>query len=121
MPGAREFLDQLDDDAALDAVVAHWRAGTLPKAAWAHAAHVAVSAWHAWPDLALASLVERMKAGISERVLPHQAGAPQDTRLAAVDSAVAALGDARTLHAEHYDFDVVRDPTARARWVPPGR
>ena len=36
-------------------------------------------------------------------------------------SAVTALGDARTLHAEHYDFDVVRDPTARARWVPPDR
>ena len=146
MPGARELLDQLDDDAALDAFVAHWRAGTLPKAAWTHAAHVAVSAWHAWPDLPLASFVERMKAGIiayneavgtantptsgyhetltrfwCERVLAHQAAAPQVTRLAAVRSAVAALGDARTLHAEHYDFDVVRDPTARARWVPPDR
>jgi len=146
VPGARELLDQLTDDATLDAFVADWRAGALPKSAWTHAAHVAVSAWHAWPDLPLASLVERMRAGITayneavgtantatsgyhetltrfwcERVLAQQAAAPEATRLAAVRGAVAALGDARTLHAAHYDFDVVRDPAARARWVPPAR
>jgi hypothetical protein len=34
----------LSDRAALDAFVASWRAGTLPKPEWTHAAHVATKA-----------------------------------------------------------------------------
>ena len=144
MPAAQDLLDQLTDDAALDAFVGAWRAGTLPKPAWTHAAHVAVCAAEAWPEAAAAGLAARMKAGIlayntavgtantptsgyhetltrfwCERVLAHQAAHPEPTRLAAVRSAVAAYGEARSLHAEFYDFDVARDQTARAVWVPP--
>ena len=144
MPAAQDLLDQLTDDAALDAFVGAWRAGTLPKPAWTHAAHVAVCAAEAWPDAASDALAARMKAGIlayntavgtantptsgyhetltrfwCDRVLAHQAARPEPTRLAAVRSAVAVYGEARGLHAEFYSFDVVRDQTARAVWVPP--
>ena len=144
MPAAQDLLDQLTDEAALDAFVGAWRAGTLPKPAWTHAAHVAVCAAEAWPDAPIDTLAARMKAGIlayntavgtpntptsgyhetltrfwCERVLAHRAAHPAPTRLAAVRSAVAFYGEARGLHAEFYTFDVVRDPTARAVWVPP--
>lgn len=144
MPGADDLLLQLTDDGALEAFLAAWRAGTLPKPAWTHAAHVAVCAAEAWPAVPLEALAARMKAGIlayntavgtantttsgyhetltwfwCERVLAHQAAHPEPDRLAAVRSAVAAYGEARNLHAGFYDFDVVRDPGARAVRVPP--
>lgn len=144
MPGAQDLLRQLTDDAALDAFLGAWQAGTLPKPAWTHAAHVAVCAAEAWPAQPLETLAARMKAGIlayntavgtantptsgyhetltwfwCERVLAHQATHPAATRLSAVRSAVEAYGDARSLHAAFFDFDVVRDVTARAVRVPP--
>ena len=64
MPAAQDLLDQLTDEAALDAFVGAWRAGTLPKPAWTHAAHVAVCAAEAWPDAPIDTLAARMKAGI---------------------------------------------------------
>jgi len=144
--GARQFLDQVGDEATLDAFVAAWQAGSLPKAAWTHAAHVAVCAWHAWPATPPAALVDQMRAGIRafneavgtpntatsgyhetltrfwcERVQAHLTQSPAASRLAAVRSAVAHLGDARGLHREFYDIDVVADPAARATWVAPRR
>lgn len=144
MPHAQDLLDRLTDEAALDALIAAWRAGTLPKPAWTHAAHVAVCAWHAWPDTTFEPLAAQMRAGIRAyneavgtantatsgyhetltrfwclRVLAQQASAPAATRLDAVRAAVRALGDARGLHTRYYDFDVVGDPVARATWVAP--
>lgn len=105
---------------------------------------MAVCAAEAWPGLPLEALAARMKAGIlacntavgtantptsgyhetltwfwCERVLAHQAAHPEPTRLAAVRRAVEAYGEARSLHADYYDFDVVRDVRARAVRVPP--
>ena len=34
------------DVRSLDALVSAFRAGTLPKAAWTHAAHLRVGVWH---------------------------------------------------------------------------
>ena len=144
MPAAQDLLQQLTDDAALDAFLGAWRDGTLPKPAWTHAAHVAVCAAEAWPSASPEALAARMKAGIlayntavgtantptsgyhetltrfwCERVLAHQAAHPAATRLAAVRSAVEAYAEARCLHAAWYDFDVVNDRTARAIWIPP--
>lgn len=144
MPGTQDLLDQLTDDRALAAFLDAWRGGTLPKAAWTHAAHVAVCAAEAWPDVPLEALAARMKAGIlayntavgtantttsgyhetltwfwCEVVLAHRDAQPQATRLAAVRSAVEAYGEARGLHAASFDFDVVRDVSARAVRVRP--
>lgn len=141
---AAALLDQLTDDAALEAFIAQWRGHTLPKSAWTHAAHVAVCSWHAWPDVGVEALVPLMRAGIRAyneavgtantptsgyhetltrfwclQVVGHLAATPPATRLAAVRRAVAAFGDARFLHTAAYAFDVVRDVTARASWVPP--
>ena len=54
----------LADEAALDAFVAAWRAGTLPKPEWTHAAHVAVCAWHAWDGPPVETVFAAMKRGI---------------------------------------------------------
>jgi len=144
VPAPQDLLDQLTDDRALAAFLDAWRGGTLPKAAWTHAAHVAVCAAEAWPDVPLEALAARMKAGIlayntavgtantatsgyhetltwfwCEVVLAHRDAHPQATRLAAVRSAVEAYGEARGLHAASFDFDVVRDVSARAVRVRP--
>jgi hypothetical protein len=57
----REAPAWLADDAALDAFVAAWRAGTLPKPAWTHAAHVAVCACHAWGGVPLETVSHRLQ------------------------------------------------------------
>jgi hypothetical protein len=43
-------LPYLADEPGLAAFIDAWRAGTLAKAEWTHAAHVAVCAWHAVAD-----------------------------------------------------------------------
>lgn len=136
----------LTDGAALDAFVAAWRAGTLPKPEWSHAAHVAVCAWHAWGGVPLETVFGAMKRGIvaynlavgtantatsgyHETLTRFWAGVVVDhlrttapaSRVDAVRSAVAAFGAARSLHAQRYSFDVVADLRARAEWVPPDR
>ncbi len=136
----------LTDGAALDAFVAAWRAGTLPKPEWTHAAHVAVCAWHAWGGQPLETVFATMKRGIvayneavgtantatsgyhetltrfwAEVVVDHLRATMPATRFDAVRSAVAAFGAARSLHAAHYSFDVVADRRARVEWIPPDR
>lgn len=138
--------DYLAGDTALDAFIAAWRDGTLPKARWTHAAHVAVCAWHAHGGAGADAVFAAMKRGIvayneavgtantatsgyhetltrfwTEVVVEHLHAARPATRLAAVRSAVAAFGASRTLHAARYSFDVVADRRARAEWVPPDR
>jgi hypothetical protein len=140
----RETPPYLVDEASLDAFVAAWRAGTLPKPAWTHAAHVAVCAYHAWGDVRLDDVFAAMKAGIrayndavgtantttsgyhetltrfwATVVVSHLAAAQPASRADAVRSAVEVFGEARGLHAAYYRTDVVRDPVARATWVPP--
>jgi len=136
----------LADDAALDAFIAAWRAGTLPRPEWTHAAHVGVCAWHAWGGVPLDDVFAAMKRGIiayneavgtantatsgyhetltrfwAQVIVDHLRAAAAATRLDAVRSAVAAFGAARALHGAHYSFDVVADRRARAEWVPPDR
>ena len=107
---------------------------------------MAVCAWHAWGDTPVETVFAAMKRGITAYneavgtantatsgyhetltrfwagvIVAHLRGAGAASRLAAVRSAVAVYGAARTLHAEHYSFDVVADRRARAEWVPPDR
>lgn len=146
MTATDALLGRLADEHALEAFVEAWRTGTLPKTEWTHAAHVAVCAFHAWPAVPAEVLLGQMRAGIIAYndavgtantptsgyhetltrfwcgvVAATLATAGPPTRLAAVRHAVAALGEARALHAAHYDIDVVQDPAARATWVPPRR
>ena len=143
---APSAADYLADEAALDAFIAAWRAGALPKPSWTHAAHVAVCAWHAYGSVAADEVFAAMKRGIvayneavgtantptsgyhetltrfwTEVVVAHLLEARPPSRLAAVRSAVEAYGTARSLHAARYSFDVVNDRRARAEWVPPDR
>jgi hypothetical protein len=136
----------LADEAALDAFLAAWRAGTLPKPDWTHAAHVAVCAAQAWGGGTVDEVFLAMKRGIvayntavgtantatsgyhetltrfwAGVVVAHLRAAAPPSRLEAVRSAVATLGAARGLHRAHYSFDVVADRRARAGWVPPDR
>ncbi len=133
-----------ENDAALDAFVASWRAGRLPKATWTHGAHVAVCAYYAFGGTPRETLLGVMRAGIvayneavgtantlssgyHETLTRLWCGLVADaltradpaTRLDAVRMVVAELGNARTLHQAFYTFDVVGDPTARATWVAP--
>lgn len=96
----------LSDSAALDAFDASWRAGTLPKPEWTHAADVAVCAWTS-------------RASGPGSSVAHLAAGATASRFHGVRSAVAAFGEARNLHAAHYRFDVTRDPAAPAIWVAP--
>lgn len=130
---------------ALDEFFRHWRTGTLPKAAWTHAAHVAVAAYiafHHREDEAF----ELTKSGI----LHHNScvGTPNtDTsgyhetltrfwcatvgefvrsggfasRLEAVRGAVERFGADRDRHTLFYSFDVVNDRKARREWIVPDR
>lgn len=118
VPRTLDLLRQLTDD-ALEVFLGVWRTAPLPKAAWTHAAHVAVCAAEAWPAVPIDALGARMKAGIPagnaavgtansptsghhetltwfwyERGLAHQAAHLEPGRLAAVRSAVAACGEA---------------------------
>ena len=125
---------------AFEEFVAEWESGTLPKARWNHAGHVAVGAHYAvrYP----ATAFQRTKNGIlryNQAVGTANNGTSGYhetlTRLwanilakivegftdpwDAVCHAVEKLGEDRDLHYLYYSFDVVRDTTARLTWVAP--
>jgi hypothetical protein len=125
---------------ALDEFVAAWEAGTLTKAQWTHAAHVAVGACYAvrYPD----SAFERFKIGIIRytetvgtvnsdtsgyhetltklwmNVIARHVHGQTDPWKAAC-KAVEKFGEDRDLHRLYYSYDVVRDTKARRAWIPP--
>jgi len=125
-------------DAALDQFVREWEAGSLPRASWTHAAHVAVAAYYASGHPACQALQltregilrynsatgteNTVKSGfhetltrlwariIGEFLRSHAFG----SRLEAVRAAVEAFGEDRDRHRLYYSFDVVRDPKPAA-------
>ena len=132
-------------EAALEDFFARWRAGTLPKSAWAHAAHVAMAAHIAF-DHAPDEAFELTKTGI----LHHNTcvGTPNtDTsgyhetltrfwcatvgdfvrssefasRLEAVRATVERFGADRDRHSLFYSSDVVSNTKARREYLPPDR
>jgi hypothetical protein len=131
------FLDTRD---SFDAFVAAWEAGELPKTAWTHAAHVAMGACYVVRYGAAA--VDGLRRGIKRHnaavgtldtatsgyhetltcfwtgVVSRLVKGYSDPWLAA-RHAVERVGHRRDLHVLYYSFDVVRDPAARAAWVPP--
>ena len=134
------FLATLD---VLDAFVRDWRRGDLPKNAWTHAAHVAVTGYYAF-DHAPEATFEAMKRGIlhfntstggvngpdsgyhetltqfwSKTIARSIHDANLDSRLDAATYAVRLFGEDRDLPGLYYSFDVVRDRNARKEWVSP--
>ena len=132
----------LDSRESFHAFVRDWEAGELPKAAWTHAAHVAMGACYVVRHGSLA--VDELRRGIKRHnaavgtldtatsgyhetltcfwtaVVSRLVKGCSDPWLAA-RQAVEAVGEARDLHRLYYSFDVVRDPRARASFVPPDR
>jgi len=120
--------------------VNRWEAGTLPKAEWTHAGHVAIGAYYAvrFPETAF----ERTRNGILRyneavgTVNSDCSGYHETlTRLwsliltkvtrglsdawEAACYAVEQLGEERDLHCLYYSFDVVRSTEARLTWIAP--
>jgi hypothetical protein len=135
----------LEDAGALEAFVSSWRGGTLPKADWTHAAHVAVTGYHAF-DHESEALFVVMKQGIlyynscvgtvngpdsgyhetltrfwSDTISQAVREANPQSRLEAAAAVVERFGQDRDLPFRSYSFNVVRDRRARAEWVPPDR
>jgi hypothetical protein len=120
--------------------------GTLPKAIWTHAAHLAVGTWYlvTFPE---GKATDRVRTSIRHynecvgtantedsgyhetltifwlkmigRFLEEMgAGA---NKLDKVRCVVKEFGSRRDLFKQYYSFDVVGSREARARWVPPDR
>jgi hypothetical protein len=128
-----EFLDQFEQ-------------GTLPKASWNHAAHLAIGTWYlvTFPE---GAATDRVRAGIQHYNVCVGTANTEDSgyhetltlfwlntfqwfladtggmtgMLDKVRSVVAAFGGQRDLFRQYYSFDVVASREARARWVPPDR
>jgi hypothetical protein len=131
------FLETRD---AFHAFVTAWEAGRLPRAAWTHAAHVAMGACYAVRYGATA--VDELRTGIKRHnaavgtldtetsgyhetltrlwsgVIARAVKGLTDPWLAA-RHAVESFGEKRDLYRLYYSFDVVKDKAARAGWVPP--
>jgi hypothetical protein len=134
----------LSSDATLGSFLDAFERGTWPKAAWTHAAHVAVAGCYLleYPlDVATARIrlgirhynycvgtINSDHSGYHETltlfwlavVKAHLAQIPADTpRIEAVRELVAQLGPRRDLFKEYYSFDIVRAVEARRSWVGP--
>ena len=130
-------------EAALSDFLDHWRAGTLPKSEWTHAAHVAVGACHVFDHPADEAL-ERIRAGIihyntcvgtantdhsgyHETLTRFWTGLLADflqtqrfsSRLEFVSAALDLFGGDSALFRSYYSFDVVKDVRARREWIAP--
>lgn len=138
--------EHLASPKALDDFLRRFEEGALPKAEWTHGAHVALAASYlfASPGFVIAPVLPRVRerirffnlsvggantetSGYHETltrfwlliVAAHLRENPPSTRLAAAQSAVAAFGEARSLHTRYYSGDVVKDTAARQTWREP--
>jgi flavin reductase (DIM6/NTAB) family NADH-FMN oxidoreductase RutF len=132
----------LASEDTFDAFVREWRAGTLPRARWTHAAHVAVAAHHSFHFGADA--YEQMRAGIlhfnqccgientetsgyhetltrfwSELIATFVSDGGFASAWDAATAAVAEFGHDRDAFRTRYDFDVLASREARRQWIPP--
>ena len=135
----------LRSEAELSRFLAQWRAGTLPKSEWTHAAHVAVAACHLF-DRPKDKALEEIRAGIihynacvgtantdhsgyHETLTRFWTGLIADwlgmvtvsSRLALVRAAIRRFGGDSALFRSYYSFDVVKDIRARREWIAPDR
>lgn len=130
-------------EAALRSFLDHWRAGTLPKSEWTHAAHVAVAACHLF-DQPAGEALQKIRAGIihyntcvgtantdhsgyHETLTRFWTGLIAEllrtrvfaSRLEFVRAALSQFGRDSALFRSYYSFDVVKDVRARREWIAP--
>ena len=130
-------------EAALGSFLDRWRAGTLPKKEWTHAAHVAVAAFHAF-DHPAAEALQKIRAGIiyyntcvgtantdhsgyHETLTRFWTGLIVDllrtrafsSRLEFVRAALSRFASDSALFRSYYSFDVASDVRARREWIAP--
>jgi hypothetical protein len=127
----------------LSSFLEQWRAGTLPKSDWTHAAHVAVAACHLF-DYSANEALRQIRAGIiryntcvgtantdhsgyHETLTRFWCGLIADflrtrrfsSRLESVRGALRRFAHDSTLFRGYYSFDVVNDAQARREWIAP--
>ena len=130
-------------EVALSSFLNRWRAGTLPKKQWTHAAHVAVAACHVF-DYPADEALQKIRSGIihyntcvgtanTEHSGYHETLTRFWTHLIAdllrkrvfssrlefVRAALGRFGSDSTLFRSYYSFDVVKDIRARREWIAP--
>jgi len=130
-------------ETALRSFLNHWRAGTVPKGEWTHAAHVAVAACHVFDDPADEAL-QKIRAGIihynacvgtantdhsgyHETLTRFWTGLIADflrtrtwtSRLEFVRAALGRFASDSALFRSYYSFDVAKDVRARREWIAP--
>jgi hypothetical protein len=140
--------DFLEGEQAFGEFLDGFERGTLPKASWTHAAHLAMATWYllTFPE---GAAIDRVRTGIQHynecvgtantedsgyhetltmfwlkmigRFLEENAGAGGGDKLDKVRCVVQEFGGRRDLFKQYYSFDVVGSREARARWVPPDR
>ena len=135
----------LESAEILEKFVNAWVTGVLPKAAWTHAAHVAVTGYYAF-DAPPEMVYDRMKRGIlyfnscvgvvngpdsgyhdtltrfwSNTISEAIRNGVRTSRFDAAVRAVERFGEDRDLPRLFYSFDVVRDRRARTEWISPDR
>ena len=140
---ATDVSEFASSEAALSSFLDQWRAGTLPKKEWTHAAHVAVAACHVFDHPADEAL-RKIRAGIirynacvgtantehsgyHETLTRFWCGLIVDfrqtrafsSRLEFVRAALNRFGRDSSLFRTYYSFDVVKDVRARREWIAP--
>jgi len=133
------MAEGFETEAEIDDLILQFLAGTLPKSAWTHAAHLSVAAAWLWenPTTALdrlRSAIPRYNEAIggqnSEDAGYHETltcfwvqrvaqALPHGPRLAAVNAVVAHYRHRSGLFKDYYSFDVVGSREARRQWIPP--
>src|SRR5262249_36167166 len=135
----------LRSEAELSRFLAQWRAGTLPKSEWTHAAHVAVAACHLF-DRPQDQALEEIRSGIihynasvgtantdhsgyHETLTRFWTGLIADwlgtvtvsSRLALVRAAIRRFGGDSALFRSYYSFHVLKHIRAPREWNAPAR
>ncbi|HEV8041986.1 MAG TPA: hypothetical protein VGP62_24115 [Bryobacteraceae bacterium] len=139
--------DLLENEQAFAEFLNQFERGTLPKAIWTHAAHLAIGTWYLVTIPEEKAAIDRVRTGIQhynvcvgtantgdsgyhetltlfwlntiQRFLADTGG--MSGTLDKVRSVVAEFSGQRDLFRQYYSFDVVASREARARWMPPDR
>lgn len=133
----------IGSEEGLRALVQAFETGTLPKAEWTHAAHVAMGSHYVFllgEADALVTMRARVQAyndavgtvnsatsgyhetltrfwiAVLARLLQEH---PMTSELECVQHAVTLYGGRRDLHGAYYNVDVVKSTDARREWVAP--
>ena len=126
----------------IDAFIAGFEDGTLPKERWTHAAHILTGACYVH-DLGEAEAIARMRERVSAYNLAvggknTETGGYHETvtvfwikliasqsrgesRAAFAHQAVAEFVDRRNIYSDFYDFDILTSTEARGTWIEPNR